>query len=406
MSRTPRSIQIQVMAAHNAVGGGALHARGIAQGLRRAGVRVSLLCTGGGTAGDLDYDELLVRRPKAWPLLWRFPPLGSMPFWYRTMPRTTAHVDAVVALSPVMAVATRWALPQITVLYCPAILDRAAHPDTRQSPLNWFERQAFRRAQGVLFTSEAVREAAEVLYCSIRVPVGICPLGVDRHHALQVTKTRAELGIPPEARLLLTVGLVHENKGQRYIARALARCAKPDWWWAILGEGPDQARVRGALRGSVLEPRTLFVGREPNPGSWFAAADLLVASSRSETFGLAIGEALQAGLPVVIPNNQIRRTLSPLAESVRKHGLGRTFDRRDTASLANALTAALGDDRELKKMGRRAAAFASANFSWDRYAANILELAAGCRSASHRLRSEVRIEARAGELSVDRARAR
>lgn len=381
MNRILRTIQIQVMSPYDTVGGGALHARGIAQGLRRAGVRVSLLCTGdGGAASDPDYDEVFACRPKAWPFLWRFPPLGSVPFWFRTVPRTTAHVDAVVALSPVPAVATRWALPEIPVLYCPAILDRVEHPNTRRSPVNWFEQWAFRRAQGVLFTSEAVREAAEVLYRPLRVPTGICPLGVDHDHALRVTRTRAELGIPPDARLLLTVGLVNENKGQRHIARALARCAQTNWWWAILGEGPDEVRVRSELRASIIEPRTLFVGQEPNPANWFAAADVLVASSRHETFGLAIAEALRAGLPVVIPKNQIRWTLSPLAEPVRAHRLGYTFDRRDTGSLAQALTAVLGDDRELNEMGRRAAAFASANFSWDRYAAHVLELLARYRS--------------------------
>ena len=376
-----RTIQIQMMSPHDAVGGGALHARGIAQGLRRAGVRVTLLCTGDDERPhDPDYDEVVAARPRSWPLLWRWPPLGSLPYWYRATARSTAQVDAVIALSPAMAVAARWVRHRAPVLYCPAVLDKVEHPLAPRSPLKWLERQAFRRSDAVLFTADAVRRAVEALYCRLRIPWDICPLGIDHDHALAVSRTRAQLGIPADARLLVTVGLVNENKGQRYIARALARCAEANWWWAVLGDGPDGPAIRRELRGSPIEQRTLFTGQDPRPADWLAAADLLIASSRHETFGLAIGEALQAGVPVVLPNDQLGRALSPLAEAVTQHQLGRTFDRCDTASLCEAITHVLADQSELTEMGRRAAAYARSAFSWDRYAATALDLLTRARA--------------------------
>ena len=377
MPDAARTIQIQMMSPHDAVGGGALHARGIAQGLRRAGVRATLLCIGDDERpADPHFDEVVACRPRPWPLLWRWPPLGSLPYWYRATARSAVQVEAVIALSPAMAVAACWGRHRAPVLYCPAVLDKVEHPDTPRSPIKWLERQAFRRSHAALFTADAVRRAVEALYCPLRIPWDICPLGIDREHALDVTRTRAQLGVPADARLLLTVGLVNENKGQRYIAKALAHCAEPNWWWAILGDGPDGRVIRRELCGTPIEKRTLFVGKDPHPADWLAAADLLVASSRHETFGLAIGEALQAGLPVVIPGNQLGRALSPLAESVGEHRLGFTFKRCDTDSLVTALRSALADRRKLDQMGVRAAAFARDCFSWDRYAASALRLLA------------------------------
>ncbi|MBU0638079.1 MAG: glycosyltransferase family 4 protein [Planctomycetes bacterium] len=375
------TIQIQVMSPHDAIGGGALHARGIAQGLRSAGLRVSLLCTGDGRpTRDPDYDEVFACQPRSWPLLWRFPPVGSLPFWYRRVPKTTAHVDAVFALSPVLAMATRWTLPNVPVLYCPAVLDQVEHPEAPRSPFTWLERQAFQQSRAVLLTCAAIRDAVERLYCPLRVPNDVRPLGIDREHALRVTRTRAELGVPPDARLLLTIGLINENKGQRHIARALARHAQPNWWWALLGDGPDIAVVREELRGSAIETRTLFLGQERTPANWLAAADILVAASRHETFGLAIAEALLAGVPVVLPDDRPPHTLSPLAATIRSHRLGLTYTRADPESLVQMLEAIMRNEDERRAMGRRAADYADEAFSWDGYVQRglaLLELECG-----------------------------
>jgi glycosyltransferase involved in cell wall biosynthesis len=358
-----------VLTAHRALGGGARHARSLARGLRELGVRVSLLCTGAQSAdGDADYDEIIACQPHSWPLLWRFQPFGSLPFWYRTVRKAATHVDAVIALSAPLALATRWAVPRMPLLYAPAMLYRLEYPQWRCSAYAWFERQAFRCADGVLVHTQAVQEAIETFYGPLRRPTGVCLSGIDDGHASATGRTRSDLGVPPDAKLLVTAGLMNENKGQRYIARALARSAEPNWWWAIVGEGGDGPAIRAELQGSSMESRTLFVGIDRHIGDWYAAAHLYVGASRTETFGQAVAESLRAGLPVVIPQNTFGDTLSPLAEVVERYRLGYTFKRRDTASLSNALRTALGDEGELRAAGQRAAAFAHANFTCARYA--------------------------------------
>ncbi len=370
----PRTVQIQVLTAHRALGGGARHARSLACGLRQLGVRVSLLCTGTCDVNDhADYDEIMACQPRSWSLLWRFQPFGSLPFWYRTVREAAAHVDAVIALSAPLAVATRWALPRMPLLYAPAMLHKLEYPRWR-SAYAWFERRAFRCADGVLVRTRAVREAIEALYGPLPSPIGICLPGLDDDHASGATRTRADLGVPADAKLLVTVGLANENKGQRHIARALARCAEPNWWWALVGRADDGPAVRRELRGSSIASRTLFVGAEKHVQDWYAAADLYVGASQSETFGQAIAESLHAGLPVVIPENVSGTTLSPLAEVVERYRLGYTFRRGDAASLINVLQEALGDGTRLRATGRRAAAFARINFACARYAECALRL--------------------------------
>ena len=400
----------------DAAGGGITHARGLAQGLRDEGIRVSLLCTGSAQRdADPAFDQIIARQPRSLPLLWRIPPLGTLPFWMRTIRAAAANVDAVIALSPVMALATRWAHRQLPLVYAPASILGLEHAG-QCSAYRWIERHVLqakhrmppptdatmsasaatqsepeaqprtnvaagaspaverRPANRILLTTPAVRRAIETLYGPLNAAVAICPLGVDTQRIRHATRTRADLGIPPDARLLLTIGPLIQNKGQRMIAQTLAECARPNWWWVNLGDGPDKETICRELRGSAMESRVRFIESDAQPADWYAAADVLVAASRVETFGLAIAEALCAGLPVVIPRDEPGTTLSPLADYVETFRLGRTYPGRSASALAAALTDVLEDKPHAKALGHRAAAFAATNFSWRRYAQCVLQL--------------------------------
>ena len=217
-----RTIQIQLMSSNDFVGGGAVRARGIARGLRSCGVESTLLCTGRGEQDDLDYLEIHAKRPSSLPLLWRLDPLSTLPSWIRAVRRSIRGVDAVISLSPEMAMATLLAAPRMPVIYAPACVDRVETPLSRRSPRKWLETQCYRRADRVLLAGAAVREAVERLYVPLHQPVGECLPGIDISHACRVERSRRDLGVPEDAILVLTVGLVNENKGQRYIAEQAA----------------------------------------------------------------------------------------------------------------------------------------------------------------------------------------
>ncbi len=380
-----KRIQIQLMSPHDAAGGGARHALGLSRVLARMGLRVELLCTGGPeepiAAGARTVVHPIICEARSLPVLWRFNPLGAFPRWVNAIRERAAGADAVISLSAVMALATRRALPHTRVLYCPTVLDRAEHPQSRASVLQWFEKLAMRRSHALLFPARATRDAAASLYGPLRRPAVVRSLGVDLAEIKGSGRGRRELGVPESVPLLLTVGLVNENKGQRHILEALRLLANREWTWAVVGDGPDVIELREAAQQAGLIDRIRFIGSDPAIGDWLASADAFVACSRTETFGLAVAEALRFGAPAILPRDNARGpcndpawTLSPLAESVEEGRCGVTFDRGDAASLAGAIAALLDDPTQRTAMSVRAAAYARAHFRWERYTAAALRL--------------------------------
>jgi glycosyltransferase involved in cell wall biosynthesis len=290
-----------------------------------------------------------------------------MPYWVRAIRQSTRDVTGIVSLSPILTVATRRARPEIPVVYCPAALNACEQPAERLTLYQRLERQAFRRADAVLFPAEEVRDAVREHYGRSSGRSAVCPLGVDGERLEPAADPRRSFGIPADAFMLLTVGTINANKGQRQIARALAAAARCDWWWVVIGDGPERQVVIDSLRGSTMRERAVFVEEAARLGDWYAAANVLVSASRCETFGLVCAEALRTGLPVLVPENRPGAVLSPLAHTVMAAGLGRTYDRNSPAELLDALTA-LADDRAGRSdMGARAHGFARRHFSWQRY---------------------------------------
>lgn len=119
---------------------------------------------------------------------------------------------------------------------------------------------------------------------------GVEPPGVTRSRA----ETRAALGIPEGAPLILCAGRFTPQKDQRSLVRAVARL--PRAWLALAGDGPGRAACEAEAAG--LE-RVRFLGWREDIGDLMAAADLLAAPSRFEGLPLVTLEAMALGLPVV-----------------------------------------------------------------------------------------------------------
>lgn len=351
-------------------GGGWPHVRGLAQGLRELGVMHSLMCVGDdGEVEDSDFERFIQRRPPRRPIVWRLGSFGNLGFWREQIRQVAGGCTGVVALSAGMAVAAKQA-DCCPVVYAPAIISALEHP-------NWWlekrvERHAFHGVDGVLLTTQSVCAAVDVIFKRPAVPLKIASLGIDRGKLDGATNPRSAWRIPPEARVLLTVGKINENKGQYLIARTLARAGCENWWWVLLGDGPDRGELERWVMDSQLHGRVIFAGHAETLGDWYRHADVLVAASRHETFGLAIAEALACGLPVVIPRNEPPVVLSPLADAVERAELGAVFSRGEALELSAAIESVLrgGDYSE------RACQWADETLDWTAYASAALELLA------------------------------
>ncbi|WP_326696089.1 glycosyltransferase [Streptomyces sp. NBC_01754] len=113
---------------------------------------------------------------------------------------------------------------------------------------------------------------------------------------------RARLGLPGDAFVVGGVGRLVPGKRFDVTLRAVA--ALPGAWLLLAGDGPQAGPLR-ALAGRLgVADRVRFAGEcgvdgAPDVPAVLGAMDVFVSASREESFGLAVVEALSAGLPVV-----------------------------------------------------------------------------------------------------------
>ena len=111
---------------------------------------------------------------------------------------------------------------------------------------------------------------------------------------------RARLGVPVNARLVLSLAKFNEREAPWDLLRAFARVAGEDLWLVLAGDGTARGELERFAREHGME-RVRFPGYVPYnelPGL-YAAADLFVHPAREERWGVSVQEALACGLPVV-----------------------------------------------------------------------------------------------------------
>ncbi len=178
------------------------------------------------------------------------------------------------------------------------------------------------------------------------------PLGVDAdvfHPRHRSSDLRSELGLPPDARLLVYAGRFSAEKNLPVLREAFRRLGAP--YQLVLVGGAEQ----GSLEHNVRRVPYCRDAREL--ATWLASADAFVHAGTEETFGLAALEAMACGRPVVAAN------AAALPEIVDDR-VGRLARPRDPASLAQAI-ASLWDD-DLDVLGAHARARVLERFTWPR----------------------------------------
>ncbi|MFJ4839532.1 glycosyltransferase [Streptomyces sp. NPDC088746] len=133
------------------------------------------------------------------------------------------------------------------------------------------------------------------------------PNGVDvaafRFDSAQRDATRALLGLPDAAFVVGGVGRLVPGKRFDLLIRAVA--ALPGAWLVLAGDGPEAGALRALAARLGVAGRVRFLGEcgtsgaAPGIPAVLSAVDTFVSASREESFGLAVVEALAAGLPVV-----------------------------------------------------------------------------------------------------------
>lgn len=123
--------------------------------------------------------------------------------------------------------------------------------------------------------------------------VTVVPNGIPPAPAGDPSLLRA-LGPAP---ILAVAARLHPAKGVDIAVRALQHL--PNCTLAVFGEGPEEPALRSLSRELQLSTRIHFLGYRPDLRALWAGADLALAPSRAEGFGLSALEAMAQGVPVV-----------------------------------------------------------------------------------------------------------
>ncbi len=210
------------------------------------------------------------------------------------------------------------------------------------------ERAVLSAAAGVVVTSEWTRRQVLTRYAIPACRVHVARPGVDPVAA----------PARPVRGHLICVGVLGRHKGQDLLVEALAGLADQDWHCVLAGSldrDPNfveqlQTRVTSLGYGHRVRLTGVLYGAALSHA--YTTADLLVAPSRYETYGMTVTEALAHGLPVIAAAvGGLPEALGSTADGTRP---GQLIPPGDPAALAAALGDWLGDERHRHRL--RAAA--------------------------------------------------
>jgi glycosyltransferase involved in cell wall biosynthesis len=221
------------------------------------------------------------------------------------------------------------------------------------------EQVVLRSAAGVVVTSEWTRQEVLTRYAIPPHRVHVARPGADQVAA----------PARPVRGRLLCVGVLGRHKGQDVLVEALADLAERDWHCVLAGaldRDPDfvgqlQARITRLGYGHRVRLAGILTGAALSHA--YTTADLLVAPSRSETYGMTVTEALAHGLPVIAAAvGGLPEALGSTADGTRP---GQLVPPGDPAALAAALGTWLGDERHRHRLRAAARARRSTLHGWE-----------------------------------------
>ncbi|MBY0612789.1 MAG: glycosyltransferase [Beijerinckiaceae bacterium] len=137
--------------------------------------------------------------------------------------------------------------------------------------------------------------------------------------------------------IILAVGRLIHYKSYPTLIAAFAKVKTPGAKLQILGEGPERLAIETQIAALGLQDRVELLGYHSKPWSFYAQAKCFVLTSRSESFGNVIVEALANGLPVVST-----KCHGP-EEIILNRSLGRLVNIGDVDALARALDLTLAN---------------------------------------------------------------
>jgi glycosyltransferase involved in cell wall biosynthesis len=233
-------------------------------------------------------------------------------------------------------------------------------------PLRPVNRPILKNTARVIAVSDAVAESLR--RCGVVQPSKITVV----HNGIDIDRFDGLVARGGDGRMLVgTVGHLAPIKGHDVFIRAAALIAvrRRDVHFVVIGEDKSPQMPNRRWLESLVDELGLngivdLPGWRGDMPAALSSLTLFVSAARSEPFGLAIVEAMAAGLPVVA-------AASEGAVEIIEDGIsGKLVPADDPQAMAQAINDLLGDPHERSRLGTNARLAARERFSLQRMASD------------------------------------
>jgi L-malate glycosyltransferase len=236
-------------------------------------------------------------------------------------------------------------------------------------PLKPFNRFALKNVERAIAVSDAVLPELVKIFSAEKVcviPNGTYIPPDDRDAGRKMRKEfREQYSLPQDAPVIGTLGELKALKGQHDLILAAAAVAKeiPACRFVVVGrDNTDRGEYRDQLKREAAElgiaDKFVWLEWLEDTAPFHSAIDVFVSPSHSESFGLAILEAMAYGKPIVATETDGARHLIANCGCLVPIG--------DPAALASALIRVVRDPELCADHGAKARSVAETDFSLDR----------------------------------------
>lgn len=197
------------------------------------------------------------------------------------------------------------------------------------------------------YTRDSIRNAYRLADERLHVvynPVEPRAVGASR------AQVRAELELTHEQPVIGHIGGMISSRDQATLIRAFGEMRQrfPDAVLLLIGDGPVRPDLERLTAESGLEGAVRFLGYTDRVGDYLHAMDVYVNPTLDEGFGIAVVEAMMAGVPVVLAE----RGAHPELVDHDKNGL--LYPGGDVAALRHHLEALIAEPARGTQLAERA----------------------------------------------------
>jgi glycosyltransferase involved in cell wall biosynthesis len=187
---------------------------------------------------------------------------------------------------------------------------------------------------------------------------------------------RATIGVPNDAFVVGYTAEFIEWKNHIAVLQAASALIDryPSLHIVLIGDGTIRDQVAQTSAALGLDGRVHFLGKRNDAKALLGTFDVYVHPSDGEAFGLALAEAMLAGLPVLASNT------GAFPEIIENEITGLLVPPHDAEKISEGLARLIDDPVLRRELGRRARQAIERRFTVDKFTTALTEAFEGANS--------------------------